>query len=144
MVPERLAVLAVVALAVVIVGMGLRWRSVRYRRRPAADLVRAGRPLVLAFSTPDCTSCRTVQKPALRELQQRFAGQVEVVEVDATSDPALAARFGILTVPATVLISGRGQVVAINQGAVGWDVLAAQLELNGRGARATMAARTAP
>ncbi|MDQ7819248.1 MAG: thioredoxin family protein [Armatimonadota bacterium] len=142
MVADRLAVLGVVAAVVAVVWLGLRWRAARYRRRPATDLVR-GRPLVLAFSTPDCVPCRTLQKPALLELQRRYPGQVDVREVDAAADPALAGRFGILTVPSTVLISGDGVVRAINQGAVGWERLAAQLELNGKGPRARMAARTA-
>jgi thioredoxin-like negative regulator of GroEL len=87
--------------------------------------------VVLAFSTADCIPCKTVQKPALDELRGRFSGQVQVREVDATIDPALAKRFGILTVPSTVVIGAQGAIVAVNQGPVGWEKLAGQLGLNG-------------
>ena len=143
MVADRLLVLGVVATTLVVLWLAVHWRGGRYRARSAADLVRGEMPLVLAFSTPDCVPCRTVQKPALEELRRRFPGRVVVREVDAVLEPALAARFGILTVPSTVLISAGGRVVAINQGAVGWERLAAQLELNGHDPHARMTARTA-
>ncbi len=140
---DRLLAVGLVAAVLLAAWLGLRWRVGRYRRRPATDLVRDGRPLVLAFVTADCVPCRTVQKPALEELRRRFPHHLDVREVDATADVALARRFGILTVPSTVLISSGGRVVAINHGAVGWERLAAQLGLNGGGRHARMPVRTA-
>ncbi len=90
-----------------------------------------GFPVVLAFSTQDCTPCKTIQKPALDELLGRFPGRVTVRDVDASAEPGLARRFGILTVPSTVVIGESGEVVAINQGPTGWEKLATQLRLNG-------------
>src|SRR2546425_1120378 len=111
--------------------LGLTWRSRRFRRRMAGDLLVDGRPLVLAFSTPDCVPCKTIQKPALEELQRRYRDRVVVREVDALAQPALAGRFGILTVPTTVVVGEEGAIVAINHGAVEWEKLALQLALNG-------------
>lgn len=130
---DRLLILVLVAAGAATVWLILRWRSARYRRISAADLVPPGRarPLVLAFSTPDCVPCRTQQKPALHELLRRYPGRVEVREVDAADQPELADRFGIMTVPSTVVIDSRGRIVAINHGMTRWEKLAAQLNLNG-------------
>lgn len=131
---ERLLILAVIVAAVAIIWLGLRWRSSRIRRRGAADLLQVladPQPLVLAFSTPECVPCRTQQKPALDELLRRYPDTLEVREVDATVQPELAERFGIMTVPTTVVINHYGRVVAINHGVARWERLASQLSLNG-------------
>ncbi len=131
----RLVVLGVIALALVGLWGLLAWRTSRYRRVGAADLLSAprtrGRSLVLAFSTPDCVPCRTVQKPALDELVRRFPDRVEVRDVDATTSPDLAKRFGIFAVPSTVVVNKDGHIVAINHVISGWEKLASQLRLNG-------------
>ena len=128
---DRLLALALVAAVLAAAWLGLTWRSRRFRRRMAGDLLVDGRPLVLAFSTPDCVPCKTIQKPALEELQRRYRDRVVVREVDALAQPALAGRFGILTVPTTVVVGEEGAIVAINHGAVEWEKLARQLALNG-------------
>lgn len=133
--PERLLVLLIVAAVVVAVWALVRRRATRYRGRDAADLLEDGRPMVLAFSTPDCVPCRTAQKPALEQLQRRYANRVDVRVVDATLNPELAERFGILTVPSTVVVGANGKVVAINYGLARADKLAIQLSLNGQHGR---------
>lgn len=142
---ERLLVLLLAACGVALVWLLLRWRSSRYRRPGARDLLTLsrGRPLVLAFSTPDCVPCRTQQKPALAELQRRYPARLAVREVDAAAEPGLAERFGIMTVPSTVVVDGRGRILAINHGLATWEKLAAQLSLNGAAARARFQATKA-
>lgn len=134
MLPDRLQALVLVAAGLSAVWLVLRWRSSRVRRFGAADLLAqaSGRAVVLAFSTPDCVPCKTVQKPALEELQRQFPGRIEVRDIDAVAEPVLARRFGIFTVPSTVVIKERGEVAAINQGTTDWRRLAAQLGLNGQ------------
>ncbi len=131
---ERLLVLALIIAALALGWLALRWRSWRFRQRSARDvLARFGihQPLVIAFSTPECVPCRVQQKPALNELLRRYPSRLQVREVDATVDPALADRFGIMTVPSTVVVDARGRIVAINHGVARWERLAAQLSLNG-------------
>ena len=82
---DRLLALALVAAVLAVAWLGLTWRSRRFRRRIAADLLADRRPLVLAFSTPDCVPCKTIQKPALEELQRRifirlYDAQLPIVE----------------------------------------------------------------
>ncbi|MGH2436112.1 MAG: thioredoxin family protein [bacterium] len=130
---ERILILVVIAAAVAVIWLGLRWRSSRIRRRGAMDLLRLEQPapLVLAFSTPECVPCRTQQRPALAELLRRYPDLLEVREVDATVQPHLAERFGIMTVPTTVVVNQQGRIVAINHGVTRWERLASQLHLNG-------------
>ena len=124
MIPDRLLAFSLVAAVLAVSWAGLAWRSWRFRRRTAADLLVNSGPLVLAFSTPDCVPCKTIQKPALEELQRRYQDRVNIREVDALAQPELAGRFGILTVPSTVVVGATGVVLAINHGAADWEKLA--------------------
>lgn len=129
------------ALAILVIGAAVLWlwlgsRQARAVRAGAADLVETYQAaeagaLVLAFTTPDCAPCRTVQRPALEALQERYPGRIVVGEVDALAEPRLAARFGILTVPSTVVIGPAGDVRAINNGIATAERLTAQMGLNG-------------
>lgn len=135
--PERLLITGVIALALVGFWVVLAWRASRFRRADATDLLSpsagSARPLslILAFSTPECLSCQTIQKPALEELTRRFPARVEVRHINATASPDLVKRFGIFTVPSTVLVGKDGRLLAINQSLAGWEKLAGQLQLNG-------------
>ena len=96
-----------------------------------------GRPTVVAFSTPSCIACRATQRPALAALEERARGRVRVLHVDAASRPEVARAFGILTVPATVVLDAGGVVQAANQGFATTEKLAAQVELGRPGDRST-------
>ncbi len=133
----RLLITAVILLGLVGVRAVLVWIVARYRRRPAADLLPpdlSGHPrqvrLILAFSTPECALCHSAQTPALEELVQRYADRVVVRHVDATVAPDLANRFGIFTVPSTVIVEQSGHILAINHGLAGPAKLARQLRLH--------------
>src|SRR5438128_12172651 len=101
MIPDRLLAFSLVAAVLAVSWAGLAWRSWRFRRRTAADLLVNSRPLVLAFSTPDCAPCQTTQKPALEELQRRYQDRVNIRAVDALGQPELAGGLRILTLPGT-------------------------------------------
>lgn len=130
------------ALGILTVGVAVLWlwlgsRQARALRAGAADLVatyhaRDAGALVLAFTAPDCAPCRTVQKPALEALEQQYPGRIVIGEVDALIERRLAGRFGILTVPSTVVIGPTGDVRAINNGTATTERLAAQVGLNGQ------------
>lgn len=132
-----LAVLAAMVPALVLSGRRLAGRRFERTRAASGDAlweslgtVPDGRPTVVAFSTPGCAACWTAQKPALAALLQRAQDGVRVVEVDAAEEPQVARVFGVLTVPATVVLDQSGGVLAANQGFATTDRLAAQLGLN--------------
>jgi hypothetical protein len=86
-----------------------RLRGIRpkaFDRMELADLG-AGRPtgeLMVAFSHPLCTDCRTVE----RELA---AGPHPFVSVDVRNRPDLARKYGVALVPTVVRVAADGRVL---------------------------------
>ena len=118
---ERLLVLLGIALAVVAVWGAIRvWRNVKLNRlrneSPFNDIVPPGVPAVVAFSTPNCRDCHTLQEPALARLEQDLSKPVTVKSLSALDYPDLIEQLGILTVPSTVVIDARGAVRHLNLG----------------------------
>ena len=64
---------------------------------------------VVDFSATWCGPCRMLA-PVLEEISEELAGKVNFYNVDVDDDGALAAGFGISSVP-TVLILKNGKVV---------------------------------
>jgi thiol-disulfide isomerase/thioredoxin len=134
---ERL--LIVVALVVLVAGLIAGGRALARRRFSelrAADpgrlwaALRAepdGRLTIVAFSTPSCAACKAAQEPALTALQARVGEDLRLIRVDAAERPEVARTFGVLTVPATVVLDRLGRVAAANQGFATADQLALQL-----------------
>lgn len=87
----------------------------------------AGRVHLLAFSTPQCRQCRLLQKPALEEVRAR-SDLAEIVPIDALEQPELAKRYGILTVPSTVVLAADGRATAVNYGYVPAKLLLEQVQ----------------
>jgi thiol-disulfide isomerase/thioredoxin len=138
-VAERLLILvaiAVLVLAMVVGGRVLAGRRLSKLRAADPDYLWAvlraepdGRPTIIAFSTPSCAACRTAQQSALTTLKAKHGGGLRVIQVDAAARPEVASTFGVLTVPATVVLDRRGRVAAANQGFANADQLAHQLPL---------------
>lgn len=123
---DRVLVLAGVAALVLALVLGGRlfagWHRQSLRSKPPEQLWSAlgtrpdGRPTIVAFSTPSCAACWSAQKPALAALESRAPELVRVIHVDSAERPEVARAFGVLTVPATVVLAGSGAVLAANQG----------------------------
>lgn len=129
---ERVVLLLVIAAAVALVWAGLRvWRARRVAglagEAPLGGLVPAGRPAVVAFTSPGCAECCSRQAPALARLGAELGESVTIRTLTAPDHPDLAAKLGILTVPATVVLDGRGAVRRLNLGFAPADRLAAQV-----------------
>lgn len=129
-----LAALAAVLGALVVGGRLMAARRLRgLRSRGAGPLWDAletrpdGRPAVVAFSTPSCAACHTAQRPALTALEERTQGRLRIVQIDAAERPQVARAFGIMTVPATVVLDARGAVLAANHGFATTETLAEQV-----------------
>jgi len=95
----------------------LGWRDRRRRRAmngaPLPELA-AGEPTVLLFTGALCGDC-IEQKEILQEIRTRLGGW-RIQEVRAAVEPSLATRFGVLSVPATVVLDQQGRPVSINYG----------------------------
>ncbi|GIV97700.1 MAG: thiol reductase thioredoxin [Herpetosiphonaceae bacterium] len=128
---ERLAMLLLIAALLSLGWHGLRWRSLRLARAaplpPEAVQALAGaNTAILYFWTASCAQCRSLQTPALRQLERELHPAVAVVPIDAAARSELSARFGIITVPATVIID-QGGVRSVNLGYTSAAVLREQL-----------------
>ena len=118
---ERVGILIGLAVAITAGWAAVRlWSAWKLRRlsanAPLADLAPAGRPAVIAFSTPSCAECRTRQAPALLRLSAALGDQVTVRSLSALEHPDLVQQIGILTVPATVVLDAAGIVRHLNLG----------------------------
>ena len=100
-------------------------RAGRKARRLAQ--FRPGTPGVLYFTTPDCVTCKAAQKPALRALAQRLPGSVQVIEIDAMDNAAMAREWSVLSVPTTFVLDRDGTPRQVNHGFASTDKLIGQL-----------------
>lgn len=129
---ERLVFAA--ALSIVLV-VGYLW----FRRRQLARVARtvstdpllqgtpAGVPVIVYFTTPNCSPCRYQQKPALQELKAEMGDRVHIIEVDAAEQPEDAKRWGVFTAPTTFVLNGQGAPHAVNHGVADARKLAQQI-----------------
>jgi thiol-disulfide isomerase/thioredoxin len=138
-VTERVALVALLVCILMVAAVAVRrWNARRVgrlqRARPnwsALGTLPDGRRTLIAFSTPSCAACHQAQAPAIDRLRTQFSEEaVRVIRVDASSQPSAASAFGILTVPATVVLAASGErIVAVNQGFTPSSRLAQQLQL---------------
>lgn len=129
---ERLILVALLAaLAYGLYGWYTRRQLQRISARQALDPVlqglRAGVPAIVYFTTPHCIPCKTQQQPALQRLQSVLGDAVQVVQIDATQQPDVADRWGVLSAPTTFVIAADGEARAVNHGPADEHTLRQQL-----------------
>jgi thiol-disulfide isomerase/thioredoxin len=131
---ERLLILTFVILVVVVLWAMWRWwqqrwvGELRQECLPAAltQQVTVGQPAVLYFTSDGCIQCKVQQTPVL----ERFAAStgVPVHRLDAVEQSDLAAFYGVMTLPTTVVLDPQRRPVAINYGVAPLQKLREQVE----------------
>jgi thiol-disulfide isomerase/thioredoxin len=120
-------------LALISGGVSLYWLVNRVLIRRASsnriDLpsYQPGIPAILYFTTPECAPCKTVQRPAIQWVKERFGDKLSVVEVNAQERPDLASEWGVLSVPTTFILDPEGKTRHINHGVTRADKLMQQV-----------------
>ena len=89
-----------------------------------------GIPAILYFTTPTCIPCKTVQRPAIQQVQKTLGEGVQIIEVDASERVDLANEWGVMSVPTTFIIDKNGQPRQINHGVTRAEKLLMQLGIN--------------
>ncbi len=86
------------------------------------------KPVLVYFTTPDCAPCKTVQRPAIERVSHLLGENLEVVEINAYEQPALAKTWGVLSVPTTFVIDERGEARYVNNGVARAEKLLEQIQ----------------
>ncbi len=83
-------------------------------------------PTVLYFASDSCAACPSQARYLEQMLNQRRDGVV-VEKIDADMDPETAVKYGVFTLPTTILIDRQGDVREINYGLTHTEKLMEQI-----------------
>jgi thiol-disulfide isomerase/thioredoxin len=130
---ERLLLALILCIAGVVLWRGYNRYSLRRLAttpppETALSEVAEGVPVILYFTTPFCTTCRTQQQPVLAEIGADFGARVQIIRVDATEDPAAADRWGVFSAPTTFVLDAELRPRHVNRGVATRELLREQLE----------------
>lgn len=123
----------IIALSVILVGWGvyqLYNRALQLRTPSLLADLEENRPFgftLVYFTTPTCTPCKTVQRPAIEQISKQLGSQLNVIEIDATEKPEIASRWGVMSVPTTFIFDPKGQLRHINHGVTRAEKLLIQI-----------------
>ena len=70
-----------------------------------SEVLQSEKPVIVDFWAEWCGPCRAVS-PVLEEIASERAGDLRVVKVNIDEEPALAQRYGIMSIPTIVLFKG--------------------------------------
>ncbi len=133
----RLGVVLLAGLGLLFVRLAaLAWSAHRRRqglRSEPAPALAGDEPTVLLFSGRLCGDCEQ-QKQVLLDLRRDLGNAWRIREVQAAGEVELARRFGVESIPATVILDAAGRPLAVNYGLVPASTLQGQLKpaLRGR------------
>lgn len=68
------------------------------------------RPLMIDLWAPWCGPCRMME-PAFHQIGQKYAGQVDVVKINADDSPEVMRHLGVMAIPTVVGFAGGKQIL---------------------------------
>ena len=100
--------------------MALHLNAQTFEEAAAGD-----KPVLVDFWATWCGPCRMIA-PVIEEIAADFEGRAVVAKVNVDDEPALAQRFGVMSIPTLVIVKD-GRVVEQAVGARGKADVAAML-----------------
>ena|ERR1700733_11582663 len=91
-----------------------------------SEVLQSNQPVLVDFWAEWCGPCKMIA-PLLDEIAIELAGQVKVAKVNVDSNPVLAARFGIQSIPTLLYFAG-GEVRDRTVGVTGKRGIVSKLE----------------
>lgn len=127
-----------IALLVMAAGVAAYLLLQQWQRRKASLAIAAAPPVanelrrltILYFRSDHCAPC-AAQSRYLDQLAAQLGESVAVRKIDADVESDLASKFGVFTVPTTLVVDASGQVRHANYGLADAGKLAAQLRHQG-------------
>ena len=89
------------------------------------EVIAGDKPVLVDFWATWCGPCRMIA-PTIEEIAADFEGRAVVGKVDVDEEPALAKRFGIMSIPTLIVLKG-GKDVEQSVGSRGKQDIAAML-----------------
>ncbi|MBN2044912.1 MAG: thioredoxin family protein [Anaerolineales bacterium] len=91
----------------------------------------SGKPGILYFTMEGCLPCKTTQRPVLESLVEELGAKIQVIEVDVVAQPEIADRWGVISVPTTIILDPSGAPRHFNHGVTLAGTLLHQLNQDG-------------